>query len=1851
MIIEPYMFQQRNEIEQELQVLGSAKLDLEIAPLMRASILQTCSGASTLSLVFHHAIADFWSVRLIIDSLADGYEQQMMGENPDLPKPRISFSEYSQWQEKYLASEYASTQRLWWQKKLQGCPEVLTLPFDRPRPSEPTYSAGRMTSTLDETSIANIDAISKSSDCSVQSILLSGLAYILSVFSGQEDINIGVPTAGRELGETQSIVGYFVNSVPVRLGINKEETWEEFVKETAAGMISVMKNAAIPFQDIAQASMPGAHASNINPLFQVMFQYLPDVSNLSGTMGPVEYICRQAPPPKSAKFDITINLYSSGLLDVVYMEDLFDHSTIERIINAFKIAIDLMPLHYKRPMQSLPLVTGEELSDMISSLSMGPINMDHLNKPLIHDSIEQQAKVDPKRVAIIDENGQELSYAELCSRAAYIAKLILCHSLESNQAILVLLERSFDLLAALLATWKAGCCFVPLDPDFPDARLKMYAEDSKSTVIISKSIFSQRLPTITDAHAIFLDTESALQENSEVQVRSPQPNDLAYIEFTSGSSGRPKGVPITQRSLSIYCHNVIQTLQLSRDTVSLFLTSINFDAYVRQTWAPLIIGGKVVVARNDFHTDPDYIMELSGKYSVTYMHAVPSLMLEYLRSSHAFEGLRSMQVLGTGGEAMNPRMLTIIKTFEDKWHQEGVQKSLLVYNSYGPTETTVSCTCHVGIKAGDRVTIGRPDFNMAAMVLDPKSRLMLPAGAPGELVISGPRISPGYLGNVEATEKVFTTNPFENEMQSNVPKGQKIFDRIYHTGDLVRWTNDAKIEFLGRVDRQIKIDGVRIELGEIESVILKHQQVEKVVVTGVRHPILKKSKLVAYVTPADVDTSQIMQLCESSLARSMVPTAIVTLDSIPLNPSGKVDIKSLPEPDFGADQEMEYVPPHTEEERVVQHIWMDVLGIEEPISITANFFEIGGSSLNAGMVAAKLRKAFNKENIGNDLIFKEKTIGNIARAIGDHSGASRWRKDPTKNKIGDQTKRALRLAPNMKRQQEFAARKNASELFFGLKSSAMATTNFDNPSWLFEMLFLIPGLLASVINVLIPGLTIILSAVCQALPTVKSVWWVLLIAPGLYLGILILAFFITVIIKWAIFPRGMKPGFYPAHGCYYARWLAYHAIYRRVSLFLFPHIGRTELWNIWLRMLGAKIGKRCRIDTVHIYEPDLVFIGENVVIEEEVHVSSSIVSPPGLISSKVPSLTLSTILVGDNSKLLRKCVVQAGARIPQNTILRPYGTNYSVGSVLRSNDPKYDKFDVELHMSSPTYILARLTITLLNIISYYPGCMLAYSVAAWSYSIKPTDFLYWLYYLSVNGPPPGADVTVRFIMLPIVLIVFGLFILAFCTIFSQYGTILIWKTIMMGKFSKGRHLKSQKEFFSYLVLKELWRMPFWIIFERNMHSLFFTNPMYRLLGCDVGVDCIICGILEPEAISLGHKSDAGGISGFQTVDKDGVVCPIKIGDGASYGHSTFYPGCTVGAFSIVGNETDVPANSTVEQGYNLQGDLLFPGGVLQNYSTSSMDTDAEKMDPSEDDSLQNVLKTPKFDIFAPDALNVTPKLIMTSILRSIRTVFLFLLFECLNLLVAFGPLSIVFTTLYRELHWTYEWSIAESIFGAATTVLPCMLLSAFLCAIWLRVQVIILRGNKIWRKEKVPVNNLSSRLLMSAIFRCLIILDSLRGTRIYTYLLRLSGWKIGKKSIIFGVPNVEIPLMEAGDVILESDAKIATHYIQSGEFYNKPLKVGSGSWFQTRCRVLGAKSVGAASRILPGSMVMPNEEIQDSLIWGGVPATPLSSAVGADDESDVQKQLSRILTKSLSNWESIQPWQTVDYSELNGHSG
>lgn len=1843
-VIEPYQLSNSDLVEETLQSLGASAINLEVAPLMMASLLQTDSGESTLSLVVHHAIADFWSVRLLIDSLASGYEQILMEEKPDLISPDVSFSDLTIWQEEYLASDYASKQMDWWKEKLAGSPGIITLPYDRQRPREPTYSAGRVTSQIDSSILSRIEEISRSSGCSLQSILLSGLAYILSVFSSQTDVIIGVPTAGRELGESQSVIGYFVNSVPVRLEVDKEDSWERFVNATAKEMIGVMKNASIPFQDIVRVAGPRGNAGNVNPLFQVMFQYLPDVNSLSGTMGLVEYTCRQAPVPESAKFDLTINMYSSGLLDVVYMEEIFNQSTIKTMMNAFETVLMELPSRFDTSMQHLPLVRQEDVGGVVSSYSMGMVNVEHLNQPLIHESIEKIAMDNPNRIAIIDENGAEITYSALNVKAEYIAKLISIRGVPRNSPILVLLERSFDLIATLLATWKAGCCFVPLDPDFPDARLSMYAEDSASELLISKSTFSQRASTISSAQCVFLDEAGGCEECGDIQLQPCKPKDLAYIEFTSGSSGRPKGVPIDQRSLSIYCHNVLQRLDLSDKTTSLFLTSINFDAYVRQTWTPLVTGGKVVVARNDYHTDPDYIMELANKHCVTYMHAVPSLMVEYLKSENALEGLNAMQVLGTGGEAMNPRMLSLMDELDQKRRDKGIERSILLYNSYGPTETTVSCTCHVDLKLGDRITIGRPDFNMAAMVLDPNSKLLLPPGAPGELVISGPRLSSGYLGGgtAEATKKAFTTNPYYIHMQDKIPEHPEIFNRAYHTGDLVRWTSDANLEFLGRVDRQVKVDGVRVELGEIESVILRHPMVEKVVVTGVPHPILKAIKLVAYIAPEDVDTKEVLEICESSLARSMVPTAIVTMASLPLNPSGKVDMKALPEPQFGVDEESRYEPPITEAEKTIQDIWMDVLGIEEPISVTINFFEIGGSSLNAGMISAKLRKAFDKEDIGNDLIFKEKTIRNIASAIEGPSAALKWRRHATRNKLGQATRKFLDIKDLSERQQEFAARKNASELDFGLKPAAMGRTNFKSPSWMFEFIFLLIGLLASVINVLIPGLTIILSAVCQALPTAKSIWWVLLIAPGLYLGILALAFLFTVGLKWLMFPRRMKPGFYPAHGMYYIRWLAYHSVYRRVSLFLFPHIGRTEIWNVWLRMLGAKIGKGARIDTVHIYEPDLVYIGDNVVIEEEVHVSSSIVSPAGLISPKDPSLVLSTIIIEDNSKVLRKSVVQAGARIPKNCILRPYGTNHSVGSVLNASDPKYDKFDVESHMSTWSFILARLTVTMLNMLSLYPGTMLAYSVIAWCYSIRPVDFLHWIYLLCVNGPPPGVNTVARFTLLPIALIAFGVFILAPCTIFSQFVIIAIWKKAMVGKFSEGRRLSTQLEFFSYLVLKELWRMPYWIIFERQMHSLFFTNPMYRFLGCNVGVDCLVCGISEPEAVYLGHKSDAGGISGFHSINKEGVVAPVHIGDGASYGHSSFYPGCSIGAFSIVGNETDVPANMKLEEGFNLQGDLIFPGGVQQHY-VDDIDKDVENVDPNKDDSLQNVLRTPRFDCFAPEAVNVSFKLVAGIIFRSLRMVLLFLTSESLNLVFAFGPLSLVFTTLFRELHWHYNWSIAEAILGAATTVLPAMLLGLFFCVIWLRLQVILLRGESVWRREKVSVSQLQCRLLMAAVFRLLIVADSFRGTRLYTFFLRLAGWRIGKGSIIFGVPNVEIPLLEAGDIIMESDAKIATHYIQSGEFFNKPLNVGSGAWFQTRCRVLGANMIGENARILPGTMVMPNEEIQQNMIWGGVPASPLSSTVSGDDEKGIEEKLSNTV-KSFKRCDTLQAWYTMEYA-------
>lgn len=757
-----------SELEDLLEAEVHTPFCLTSAPLARALLIQGPGrGKSALIISLHHAISDFWSVQILIQELSLAYDAAAgQGENGEnaaidaLPGLTLQYGDFAIWQSGQLCGSLGAQQRAWWKEELRGAMTSLQLPTDRPRPAKPTYASGHYMSSVGMELMHRLDSVATSLGVNVQALLLAALAAVTGRYSGQEEVVLGVPTAGRDFPSTHGIIGYFVNTVAVRVPLEAAQPLAELAQQVSKSVVGALDHSLLPFSEVVNEVLAGSvRQSNINPLFQVMFQFLPDAEALSITMGELNVSCRAAPPPAQAKFDLTINMYASGALDVVYMAELYDPGTIKRIMESFSEVLKSFADNPESFVGDADLLPPSERQLILTRFTPGPVAPEHLRRPTVHDSIAATARSDPLRTALITDDGI-VSFGELEARAVELAFLLASRGAKKGDAIAILLDRSADLLASMLATWKVGACYVPLDPDFPDDRLSIYVEDSQSRVVVTTSAYKNRaglmgggtkkpqLLVIDDADTME-DRDSVSPEKCLDQKLIPAgPGDVSYIEFTSGSTGRPKGVIVLHSGLSVYCANVQARLDLGADTVALFLTSVNFDAYVRQTWVPLTVAGRTVVARPGGHTDPDYIAGIAAEAGVTYMHAVPTLMLEYMRSPDAPAMMESMRVLGSGGEAMPPRLLELVENATAAAAASDAPDNAprpRVYNSYGPTECTVSCTCHVGLRFGDAITIGRPDFNMHALIVDPISLRVLPVGVPGELLISGPRLAVGYV--------------------------------------------------------------------------------------------------------------------------------------------------------------------------------------------------------------------------------------------------------------------------------------------------------------------------------------------------------------------------------------------------------------------------------------------------------------------------------------------------------------------------------------------------------------------------------------------------------------------------------------------------------------------------------------------------------------------------------------------------------------------------------------------------------------------------------------------------------------------------------------------------------------------------------------------------------------------------------------------------------------------------------------------------------------------------------------------------------------------------------------------------
>ncbi|SFJ64648.1 non-ribosomal peptide synthetase [Thermoflavimicrobium dichotomicum] len=928
--------------------------DLQRGPLLRVHLLRVADGEWLLLLHMHHIISDGWSMEILVRELFQFYAAYIEGRTTlDLSEIPVRYADYSEWQKVWLQKDAMKQQLVYWKQKLKNVP-VLELPTDRPRLSEQTFKGTTYQQIIPDELVTALRKLSRQEGTTLFMTLLAAFKVLLSRYTGQSDIAVGSPVAGRNHPEVENVVGFFVNSLVFRTDLSGNPSFREFLHRVRNVAVEAYANQDIPFEQVVHELQPERSLS-YSPLFQVMFglQDLPEVlETVPGLQ--VETIGMEH---KTSKFDLTLMMYQKRdqlLAAFEYNTDLFDESTIRRMADNFVTLLWGIVSTPTQVISKLPLLSEQERRQLDqwneTALDIRPV--------CIHQLFEQQAQQTPNQVALLTDT-ESLTYRELNERANQLAHYL--RSMEVGPEVLVgiCMERSTDLIVGLLGILKAGGAYVPLDPAYPKERIAYMLEDSRVKVLLTQEKLLSELPD-TSAMVVCLDRDQQLIreksiKNTESEV---QPEHLAYVIYTSGSTGNPKGVMIEHRStvtLIQWAYHVFLPDELKG---VLAATSVCFDLSVFEIFVPLGCGGMVILADNALE-----LPYLAARHQVTLVNTVPSAAKELLKIG-GFPS--SVKVVNLAGE---PLPQTLVRQL----YQLGTVEK--VYNLYGPSEDTTYSTFALIEKDDPRSpSIGCPIANTEAYVLDAHLE-RVPIGVPGELYLGGFGLSRGYLNKPELTQERFIPHPFRDHSEA----------RLYKTGDLVRYRTDGQLEFLGRTDYQVKVRGFRIELGEIEARLRQHPYVSEVVVVA-REDVPGEKRLVAYLVLKEQQQANMEKwrsYLKQKLPDYMIPSAFVVLDAMPLTPNGKIDRKQLPRPE---QQHLElssrFQAPQTELEQALAEIWCKVLGMKQ-VGIYDSFFELGGDSILTLQVIAEASK--QGLYLTPKHFFEYPTIFQLAKVAGDTS--------------------------------------------------------------------------------------------------------------------------------------------------------------------------------------------------------------------------------------------------------------------------------------------------------------------------------------------------------------------------------------------------------------------------------------------------------------------------------------------------------------------------------------------------------------------------------------------------------------------------------------------------------------------------------------------------------------------------------------------------------------------------------------------------------------------------------------------------------------------------------------------------
>jgi amino acid adenylation domain-containing protein len=935
---------------------GAKGFDLEQGPMWRAGVVRMKAESHVLVLTMHHVVTDGWSMGILVKEFTALYRGYREGGSAELAESTVQYADFAVWQRQWLQGEILEEQLAYWRRRLEGAP-VLDLPTDWPRPTVPSHRGASVGFTLSEDLTQKLKELSGREGVTLFITLLAGFQALLARYTGQGDITVGTPIAGRNRAETEGLIGFFVNTLVMRTDLSDNPTVREMLRRVRETALGAYAHQDLPFEKLVEELQP-ERSLNREPLFQVMlaFQNPPRAEGVSDLL--ISHIASEV---ATANFDMTLSLAAGeerirGSLE--YAVDLYERKTIERLLRWLTELLGGIARDGECRVADLPLLTKTDLWQIVEEWN--DTSREYPLEMRVQEIFELQTARSPDRISLVYEQ-EHLSYEELNKRSNQLGGYLRRQGVGPEVLVGLCVERSAKMVIGLLGIIKGGGAYVPLDPSFPKDRLDVIVGNSQPLAILTQKSFSASIDGFR-GQTIDLDSDwdKIALECDRNLVHTTFDSNLIYVIHTSGTTGVPKGAMNHQAGILNRLLWMQETCLLNESDRVLQKTPFSFDVSVWEFFWPIMTGACLVVARPEGHRDSAYLAGLIADQQVTTVHFVPSILRIFLEEP-GLDRCACLKRVICSGEALPSELK------EQFYHHLAAE----LYNLYGPTEAAVDVTYHRCDSGRQKtVPIGRPIHNVRIYLTDQNYK-SVPAGAPGDLYIGGIGPGRGYLNNPGSTAEKFIPNPF----------GRSRGERLYKTGDLARYSSDGRIEFLGRHDFQVKIRGLRIEIEEIESALLRHEGVRGCAVC-VREDKVGGSQLVAYVAAlgeAALAGSDMRRFLLSKLPDYMVPSTFIFLPELPTTSNGKLDRKALPAPAVGEAMTGESERLRTPVEEITADIWAEVLGLDE-VGPRQSFFELGGHSLLAIQVISRIRHLLGVD-VPLRALFENPTVTGLASAV------------------------------------------------------------------------------------------------------------------------------------------------------------------------------------------------------------------------------------------------------------------------------------------------------------------------------------------------------------------------------------------------------------------------------------------------------------------------------------------------------------------------------------------------------------------------------------------------------------------------------------------------------------------------------------------------------------------------------------------------------------------------------------------------------------------------------------------------------------------------------------------------------